>query len=264
MAARNRCRECLEDKQKAKENKRERELLDIASGGLGDKPKRQNKQQTQNSGKLGFRPADNKQAEADCALARAFYSTGVAPNVLDNIEMQIALRKVALVGSSYVPVGRRMVDGNLLTDEKARLRKQCEARRAVVASRTGTTAVSDGATNVNHAPVLNLLEVCAGCAEYIDSKDCSGNVKDAAYIANYIIDWVTTLEVCNCHNMCTTARRVVCDAPVIVGPVLCVPSADGQCNSVVLAADRGGLPVDCSRALHDALFGFGVGRHWEI
>ena len=51
----------------------------------------------------------NRQMDANAALAEAFYSAGIAPNVLDNSIFQRALRKIALVGNIYDPPGRRAV-----------------------------------------------------------------------------------------------------------------------------------------------------------
>ena len=52
----------------------------------------------------------------------------------------------------------------------------------MVAKRTGSTVVSDGATNNKGQPILNLLEYCDGLVGHVQAIDCPGHVKDKNHI----------------------------------------------------------------------------------
>jgi hypothetical protein len=86
----------------------------------------------------------SKQLEADIYLARAFYATGIAPNVLESPYLKRALQKVALVGPSYDAPGRRAVMENLLENEKTRVTAEIATARSAVSTKFGMTLVADG------------------------------------------------------------------------------------------------------------------------
>jgi hypothetical protein len=81
------------------------------------------------------------QAVADAALARAFYATGVSPNILLNKHFVEGLRAVAMVKGRYTPPGVAEMTGPLLQREKERIGAEAIARRAAVANLTGVTLV---------------------------------------------------------------------------------------------------------------------------
>ncbi len=49
------------------------------------------------------------QEHADIELTQTFATVGISPNVLDNLVLKRALKKVALCGKSYDPLGRRQI-----------------------------------------------------------------------------------------------------------------------------------------------------------
>ena len=100
--------------------------------------------------------------------------------------------QIAMAGSQYAPPSRRDVGGSLLMKELARVKERVLFHRKAAAE-VGETLVSDGATNVTNAPILNLLSVCAGSTEFIKAKDCSGKVKDKAFIASFITEHAKSL-----------------------------------------------------------------------
>jgi hypothetical protein len=165
-----------------------------------------------------------KQREADQYLARAFFSAGIAPNVLDNPYVQRALQKVALVGNLYTPPGRRQVSGLLLETERKLVTEDIQEKRGAVSKRFGMTVVSDGASTCDRTPILNILTITPGVVEFVCAKDCRGNVKSSEYIAQLMIDYVTSLldpfEVVQIlmDNAC---RYVPFPAPRIAGRIMC-------------------------------------------
>jgi hypothetical protein len=60
-------------------------------------------------------------------------------------------------------------------------------------SKTGCTIVSDGWSSTSNRPLLNFLAVNPMGAVFVKAVDTSGDVKDAAYIADLIIKEVEVL-----------------------------------------------------------------------
>ena len=181
----------------------------------------------------------DRQKEADESLAEAFYSANIAPNVLDNPFVQRALRKVARVGNVYDPPSRRQVPSLLLLMCAAadvccccccfslstsllqyslvfvlqigegyltacydNTKRKMSKLRQEHARRIGTTWLSDGASTHDRVPVLNAVANSGGISEVKEIIDCSGKIKDAKYIADYIVkqimaepDPFTTVQV---------------------------------------------------------------------
>ena len=182
-SAKARCLSAAAEKEATRKKQKTEAMLNVATGGV--------------LGRAAFRAmqpkitgfaTNTKQKEANEAFARGMYAAGISPNVLRNRFVMEGLRKVALVGPSYVPPTAEAVEDELLVAEKKRVSEQVAARRETVSKVTGTTIVSDGATTVDKRPIINILEVCAGCVEFRVALDCSGKVKDKEYIAQLIID----------------------------------------------------------------------------
>lgn len=187
MQAKERCKATIDEKEALVRKQKQDALMDCATGVACRRPSKLARQ----AGMLGFlTEGKSKQQEANEALARGFYAAGLPPNVLDNPYFIDGLRKVALVDPSYDPPDRKELVGKMLDEEKERVSSSLNSRRVVVAANTGTTVVSDGATVGNNVPIINLLEVAAGYVAFVDSKDCTGKVKDAQYIADYICTFI--------------------------------------------------------------------------
>ncbi|KAK3270438.1 hypothetical protein CYMTET_10132 [Cymbomonas tetramitiformis] len=133
-----------------------------------------------------------KQRVADETLARAFYCASIPPYVLRNEEFRVALQKVALVGPTYTAPSEKNVGGDMIDAERERISKEMAALRPSV-EKYGTTIVSDGASDINRRPILNLLNVSPHLVEFACASDCSGLVKDAPYIAGIVISYVLSL-----------------------------------------------------------------------
>jgi len=58
----------------------------------------------------------------------------------------------------------------------------------------GTTVVEDGASAVDKTPFMNLLRTSVGVLEFIKTTDCTGEVKNARYCADVIINYIQGLK----------------------------------------------------------------------
>ena len=96
--------------------------------------------------------------------------------------------------SVEIPKGDYVGSEALLDAERRRIEQRMGERR-VVEKRFGVCIVSDGASDVNRRPILDVLSVSGGLVEYVDAKDCSGHVKDAKYISDYICEHIEGLAL---------------------------------------------------------------------
>ena len=69
------------------------------------------------------------------------------------------------------------------------LRKSDTVRR-----KYGATLVSDGASGIDRKPFINLLLNSPAFTEFITQKYCSGEVKNAQYIAKLVVLTTSTLN----------------------------------------------------------------------
>lgn len=100
--------------------------------------------------------------------------------------------QVACAGSGWVPPTRQALSDELLEAEHKSVKQRMLVMRDTAAI-TGETLVSDGATNICLEPILNLLSVKSGVAEFVKAQNCSGHVKDARFIADFMIEHIELL-----------------------------------------------------------------------
>ena len=131
------------------------------------------------------------QEAADLALALGLACAGIPPNAAEVPELRQALRAVAAVGPSYVQPGRLALGGHLLRKVHEQVRNEVAAASTIQAL-GGVTVTSDGVTNSQRKPIINILEVSGDAVTFVTAKDCSGHVKDGDFIAGMIIGHINS------------------------------------------------------------------------
>jgi hypothetical protein len=134
-----------------------------------------------------------RRAQATEDLARGWFSAGIAPHAIENKLLKRGLLSAAEAGAGWRPPSRKELLGSLLDAEHARVKRGIAEARNTTA-RVGVVLVGDAATNVNRAPILNVLSVQGNRVEFIKAQDCSGKVKDARFIADDVISVINSLE----------------------------------------------------------------------
>ena len=89
-------------------------------------------------------------------------------------------------GRDWNPPSRKELLGSLLDNEKNLVATRLAAKRSVL--QIGESLVGDGATNNSGEPILNVLVVSGDTVEFVRARDCSGHVKDGAFIAKDFVD----------------------------------------------------------------------------
>jgi Protein of unknown function (DUF 659) len=124
--------------------------------------------------------------EADAAFARWAFATGQPLLAVDDYFFREALNKVAAAGASRKHVGRKRLKEQLLPAEKKRLKKERQDITDLNKELYGQSVVSDGWTDANRRPLINILLVSPAGEMFQEAIDTSGNTKSMQYIADQV------------------------------------------------------------------------------
>lgn len=100
-------------------------------------------------------------------------------------------------GRGYTGPGYNNLRGPLLKDAKQRLDAELESLWQQ-ATATGIVLVSDGWTDTNHRPLVNVLAATPKGHCFLFAENCEGNYKDAAFIASI---WIRAVELVGAENV---------------------------------------------------------------
>jgi len=152
---------------------------------------------------------------ADSALARLFYASGIPFVVAESQYFKDALSAVIKCGAGYKPPSRFDIAGRLLSAEVSSVDSKLAEFKKQVAI-TGGTLTSDGWSNIQNRPVINCLLVTGDGAMFIDAVDTSGEVKDAAFIADELARNINSVGLDNIVQVvtdsasnCVGARKIL-------------------------------------------------------
>ncbi|KAK3280950.1 hypothetical protein CYMTET_11229 [Cymbomonas tetramitiformis] len=166
-AAKKRCSHFIKEKNAEKEGERERSLMDAATSGFGLAGHRRPGRQPSIREGLDR----TKQQQADDDIAKAMYATDIPFHALEHDPWKVAFKSVLAAGPGYVPPGRRALGGHILERIHQQVSEELVSQRIAV-QKFGTTVVSDGATDENRRPILNLLNVSPRLVEFIKAENC--------------------------------------------------------------------------------------------
>ncbi|XP_048139360.1 uncharacterized protein LOC115735362 isoform X2 [Rhodamnia argentea] len=122
----------------------------------------------------------------DYEIARMFYSAGLPFNLARNPYFQSAFTYAANHNiAGYVPPKYNLLRTTLLQKEKANIDRMCATFRSMWREK-GVSIVSDGWSDSQRRPIINLMAVSDGVAMFIKSVDCSGETKDMHFIFNLL------------------------------------------------------------------------------
>eukprot|EP01018_Ginkgo_biloba_P012391 Gb_08024 [translate_table: standard] len=96
----------------------------------------------------------------------------------------------------YKPPSFEKMRTTLLTKEKSLVEQSIEPIRASWRT-TGVSIVSDGWTDARNRPLSNVIVVCLKGSMFLNAVDCYGELKDANFIANILIDAIESVGPSN-------------------------------------------------------------------
>jgi hypothetical protein len=164
----------------SQKKKRSLEALDaLTKESSGSSQKRQVSIQSSVSGM-------NKEG-VDEAWALALYANGVPFNFVRSPYFKEALKKTGAFGSSYGGPSYNALREGSLDKAKQKIEKEMEPLVESL-EKSGCTIASDGWTNTQSRPLLNLLMVCPRGEVFLRAVNTEGATKDAPYTAAVICE----------------------------------------------------------------------------
>eukprot|EP01018_Ginkgo_biloba_P006658 Gb_37096 [translate_table: standard] len=73
---------------------------------------------------------------------------------------------------------------------------------------TSVSIVSDGWTDVRNMPLINVIVVCPKGSMFLNVVDCNGELKNATFIANILINDIESVGLSNVVQVITDNARV--------------------------------------------------------
>jgi hypothetical protein len=125
--------------------------------------------------------------------ARVLVKKALPLDLFDDPEFRTAVALTAKAGSlNLLPGGvlqlcrRKKLTTKVLPELDKELDTTIRTKMAGIIEHTGVTLMSDGWTNVQNRPILNVIASCPLGSYFIEALDTSGETKDAEFIADFM------------------------------------------------------------------------------
>eukprot|EP01018_Ginkgo_biloba_P004346 Gb_25212 [translate_table: standard] len=149
--------------------------------------------------------------DIDNCVARCIYACGISFNVVRSPYWQDMVGAINDGPKGYKTPSFEKVRTTLLIKEKSLVEHSIEPIR-VSWRTTGVSIVSDGWTDARNMPLINVIVVCPKGSMFLNAVDCNGELKDATFIANILIDAIESVGPSNVMQVIIDNARV-CKAP---------------------------------------------------
>lgn len=130
--------------------------------------------------------------------ARVIVKKALPLDLLDEPEFRTALTLTAKCGAlNLLPGGvlqvpkRKKLTTKILPALDKELDESIRAKIRGIVEHTGVMLMSDGWTNVQSRPILNVIAACPVGSYFIEALDTSGQTKDAEFISNFMKGHIT-------------------------------------------------------------------------
>ena len=161
-------------------------------------------------------------AQADAAIARWVFATGLPLSTVNDYYFRDAMEKVVEAGKGRTHLGRKRLTDVLLPAEKKRVKSVNNEVSALNQALFGQTLVSDGWTDANGKPLINVLLVSPGGEQFLEAIDTSGDTKSMQYIADNVGKHVTQeVDLIVMDGACAGAIRLLTEEHPHASGVVC-------------------------------------------
>eukprot|EP01018_Ginkgo_biloba_P032215 Gb_18618 [translate_table: standard] len=153
--------------------------------------------------------------DVDSRVARCIYACGISFNVVRSPYWQDMVRAINDGPKGYKTPSFEKVRTTLLTKEKSLMEQSIEPIRASWRT-TGVSIISDGWTDARNRPLINVIAICPKGLMFLNAMDCNGEMIDATFIANILIDAKESVGPSNVVQVITDNARVCKTAGLLV------------------------------------------------
>eukprot|EP00253_Pinus_taeda_P004206 PITA_04206 len=170
--------------------------------------------------------------ETDSRVARCIYACGIPFNVDRSPYWQDMIRAINKAPQGYKGPNYEKVRTQLLKNEKELVEDILAPIRSSWSS-SGVTIVSDGWTDTRRRPLINIIATSPKGAMFIKAEDCSGEVKDAQFIADFIIKAIEQIGLNRVVQVITDNAPVCKVAEEVDNKVSWIKELTGEAREIV-------------------------------
>ena len=150
-----------------------------------------------------------ERALVDQAWASFFYEQSIPFAAARSKTFKHAVSATANLRKPYLPPSYHDLRKRLLDEKKKALEIQLGNLLGPQIESFGCTISTDGWSNVQNRPLMNVMKICPAGEEFIGSVDASGNIKDAKYVAEMLGKYIEAVGPKNVVQICTDNASVM-------------------------------------------------------
>lgn len=141
--------------------------------------------------------------------ASFFYEANIAFNVVRHPAFVKAVKETAAAGFVYQPPSYNAVRTKMIDTKLDAVKTMVSERTKTSIQHYGATICSDGWSDTNTRPLLNVMLVCPAGDVFLGSVDTTGEKKDIAYTANVMAKYIDEVGSSNVVQLCTDNASVM-------------------------------------------------------
>ena len=148
----------------------------------------------------------------DKMWASFFYEANIAFNVARHPAFIKAVKETAASGLRYQPPSFNALRTKWIEPKRVEVAKMVSDRTKHSIENYGATICSDGWSDTNSRPLLNVMLVCPAGDVFLGSVDTSGEKKDITYTTNTMAQYIEEVGPQNIVQLCTDNAAVMTGA----------------------------------------------------
>ena len=148
----------------------------------------------------------------DTMWASFFYEANIAFNVARHPAFINAVKETAASGIPYRPPAFNAVRTRMIDVKKEAVKKMVDQRTKNSIAQYGATICSDGWSDTNKRPLMNIMLVCPAGDVFLGSVDSTGSRKDIAYTTETMVKYIEQVGAANIVQLCTDNAAVMTGA----------------------------------------------------
>eukprot|EP01018_Ginkgo_biloba_P020087 Gb_39398 [translate_table: standard] len=146
--------------------------------------------------------------EVDNCVARCVYACDISFNVVCSPYWEDMGRAINDGPKGYKSPSFEKIPTTLLTKEKSLVEQTIEPIKASQQT-TNVSIVSKGWTDARNRPLINVIVASPKGLMFLNAMDCNGELKDATFIANILIDAIESVGPSNVVQVITDNAREI-------------------------------------------------------
>ncbi|XP_050378269.1 uncharacterized protein LOC126795477 [Argentina anserina] len=152
--------------------------------------------------------------QCDAEVARMFYTSGLPFNLAKNPHYQNSYSRASQI-LGYVSPGYNQLRTTLLDNERHHIERMLQPIKKTWRE-TGVSLCSDGWTDDQRRPLINMMDACSNGAIMLKAINCEGQYKDKFEVSRLLLESINEISSDNVVQVVTDNAPVCSAAGAIV------------------------------------------------